>query len=373
MLERQNRGTVNPADCFKYQEENRILCVESGKVKYVNSTQYILRLPIPMEAAINKDEVAAYLAKKKEAETAGLRFEPQEVVRARIPMSACFDALASPKLVPDFYSSALKSKTLASKTAKMATFPDYLMIQLAKFTFDDGWIPTKLDVSIDVPDELDIGFLRGTGLQPHEEELPEEAAQAGPIAVQLDESVLHSLTEMGFPIEGCKKAIFHTGNLGLEAAVSWIMEHMGDTDFGDPFIPPGGGATAKSLFVPNEVAVESIMNMGFTREQTCKALKATDNNVERALDWIFSHLDEIEEAMDTCEPQLPQAQYRDGQGKYRLVAFISHMGTSTMVGHYVCHILKEGRWVIYNDNKVALSENPPKDLAYLYLYQRIGN
>lgn len=46
------------------------------------------------------------------------------------------------------------------------------------------------------------------------------------------------------------------------------------------------------------------------------------------------------------------------------------MGTSTMVGHYVCHIKKEGRWVIYNDEKVALSENPPRDLAYLYLYQR---
>ena len=47
------------------------------------------------------------------------------------------------------------------------------------------------------------------------------------------------------------------------------------------------------------------------------------------------------------------------------------MGTSTMVGHYVCHILREGRWVIYNDEKVALSEHPPKDLAYLYLYQRV--
>ena len=56
--------------------------------------------------------------------------------------------------------------------------------------------------------------------------------------------------------------------------------------------------------------------------------------------------------------------------EYKLVAFISHMGTSTMVGHYVCHIKKEGRWVIYNDEKVALSENPPRDLAYLYLYQR---
>ena len=31
--------------------------------------------------------------------------------------------------------------------------------------------------------------------------------------------------------------------------------------------------------------------------------------------------------------------------EYRLVAFISHMGTSTMCGHYVCHIMKEGRLV----------------------------
>lgn len=37
---------------------------------------------------------------------------------------------------------------------------------------------------------------------------------------------------------------------------------------------------------------------------------------------------------------------------YKLVGFISHMGTSTMVGHYVCHLLKEDRWVIFNDEKV---------------------
>ena len=57
--------------------------------------------------------------------------------------------------------------------------------------------------------------------------------------------------------------------------------------------------------------------------------------------------------------------------EYKLVGFISHMGTSTHVGHYVCHILKDGRWVIFNDEKVALSKQPPKDLAYLYLYQRV--
>ena len=57
--------------------------------------------------------------------------------------------------------------------------------------------------------------------------------------------------------------------------------------------------------------------------------------------------------------------------EYKLVAFISHMGTSTMVGHYVCHIQKNGRWIIFNDEKVAFSENPPKDLGYIYLYQRV--
>lgn len=56
---------------------------------------------------------------------------------------------------------------------------------------------------------------------------------------------------------------------------------------------------------------------------------------------------------------------------YKLVAFISHMGPSSQSGHYVCHILKNNQWVIYNDSKVAISQNPPKDLGYLYLYQRV--
>lgn len=34
-------------------------------------------------------------------------------------------------------------------------------------------------------------------------------------------------------------------------------------------------------------------SMGFTRAQCIKALQNTDNNVERAADWIFSHPDEI--------------------------------------------------------------------------------
>jgi ubiquitin carboxyl-terminal hydrolase 5/13 len=46
------------------------------------------------------------------------------------------------------------------------------------------------------------------------------------------------------------------------------------------------------------------------------------------------------------------------------------MGSNTACGHYVCHIKKEGRWAIFNDEKVALSEKPPRDLGYLYLFKR---
>ena len=63
-------------------------------------------------------------------------------------------------------------------------------------------------------------------------------------------------------------------------------------------------------------------------------------------------------------------QLEDGQGTYELVAFISHMGSNLGCGHYVCHLKREGRWVLFNDEKVALSAEPPRGLGYLYLFRR---
>lgn len=54
--------------------------------------------------------------------------------------------------------------------------------------------------------------------------------------------------------------------------------------------------------------------------------------------------------------------------EYKLVVFISYKGILIVVGYYVCYIKKEGRWVIYNDEKVALSEYFFRDLVYFYLY-----
>jgi ubiquitin carboxyl-terminal hydrolase 5/13 len=141
-------------------------------------------------------------------------------------------------------------------------------------------------------------------------------------------------------------------------------------EFSVPFEIPSAKPSDTSGPV-SEDGVSMLVAMGFTRDQAVKALKQTNGNLERAGDWLFSHMDELD-AMETESPQGGVPKYTDGGGKYQLVAFVSHMGTSTSCGHYVCHILKEGRWVIFNDEKVAESKKPPKDLGYLYLYRRMN-
>ena len=56
--------------------------------------------------------------------------------------------------------------------------------------------------------------------------------------------VVASLSEMGFPVEACKRAAFQTRGQGLESATQWIMEHMDDADFHQPFHPPSTGAAS---------------------------------------------------------------------------------------------------------------------------------
>lgn len=56
-----------------------------------------------------------------------------------------------------------------------------------------------------------------------------------------------------------------------------------------------------------------VMSMGFTREQATKALRATDNNLERAADWIFSHQAELDaQETDSDVTQTEESLFRDG-------------------------------------------------------------
>lgn len=114
---------------------------------------------------------------REEAESSGS--PPPATPRAQIPFSACMNAFSEPETLTDFWSSAVQGKTTATKwltffplaflfldriyitgehrpvaevllsflgfrTTRFASFPDYLVIQIKKFTFGLDWVPKKL-------------------------------------------------------------------------------------------------------------------------------------------------------------------------------------------------------------------------------------
>lgn len=127
---------------------------------------------------------------------------------------------------------------ISFRTTRLASFPDYLLIHLKKFTVKEDWTPIKLDVAVEMPDMLDLSSLRGNGLQPGEELLPETAGTDLPPPTY-DTVILDQLMDMGFSPEACKRALYFTENHSLQAATNWVMEHIADSDFAEPFVPPG--------------------------------------------------------------------------------------------------------------------------------------
>ncbi|KAJ7540223.1 hypothetical protein O6H91_10G005900 [Diphasiastrum complanatum] len=367
-VERSNSAnpSEDPSRCFNFVVEEKIMCSASGKVKYTKKIDNVLSLNIPLSAAVNKGEVAI-MEKTKAQKLPGEKGGKEDYVRPRVPLSACLESFCASEAVQDFYSSAIRGRTTAIKTAGLATFPEYLVLHMRKFTLEAGWVPKKLDVFIDVPDIVDISYMRSKGLQPGEEVLPE--TDGSPAA---DEMIVSKLMEMGFSRNHCEKAAINTSNTGLEPAMNWLLSHLDDPDIDTPLITK----TDQNAQPVDEDLVTTLIGFGFHGNLARKALRETNGDVERAAEWIFSHSEEANSAdMDISsgsnatggvDKVLP-----DGPGKYKLLGFVSHMGTSTQSGHYVVHIRKDGRWVIFNDCKVAVSSDPPKDMGYLYFFQRI--
>ncbi|CAK8535189.1 unnamed protein product [Lathyrus sativus] len=372
-VERANAGEtkLDPARSFKFGVEDRILC-SSGKVAYNRRNDYILSLNIPLHEATNKEELELFHKLKAEKLSEGKEVSGDEIVRPRVPLEACLASFSSPEEIHDFYSTALQAKTTAVKSAGLTSFPDYLVLHMRKFVMEEGWVPKKLDVYVDVPDIIDISHMRSKGHQPGEELLPEgvptEDDSETPLA---NEDIVSQLVSMGFHLIHCQKAAINTSNAGVEEAMNWLLSHMDDPDIDAP-ISKGPGSESV-----DQSKVDTLISFGFQDDVARKALKASGGDIEKATDWIFSNPDASVSNMDATAsnttPGPNDADLPDGGGKYRLMGIVSHIGTSTHCGHYVAHILKDGRWVIFNDNKVGASINPPKDMGYLYFFERLNS
>jgi ubiquitin carboxyl-terminal hydrolase 5/13 len=64
--------------------------------------------------------------------------------------------------------------------------------------------------------------------------------------------------------------------------------------------------------------------------------------------------------------------FQDGKpGFYDLNGIITHLGASVHAGHYVCNVKREdGRWIYFNDAKVAETTDPPIGKGYMYFFRK---
>lgn len=256
--------TFDPSTYFQFQLEERIYYPETDQVRYLTRNDSMLRLDVPLNAAINMEEVAQYTKAKEDLEKEGTKMTDLPVLRPIVPLVEGISQWAAPEEINDYKLLQHGRTTTIRKTQRFLTFPDYLVIQLKKYTFNPDWTPKKIDVSMEVPDELDLNGLRGTGLQPGEVLLPdgkfkkivfpfsfsnvpffllqnlddEATGQASASNVQVNDVLLQQLVDMGFSMEGCKRALMNTGNNDIEAAMNWVFEHQSDPDFDAPYQAP---------------------------------------------------------------------------------------------------------------------------------------
>lgn len=53
-FQRNSSGSDNPSGVFRFIVEERVQCCQSQKVRYSQRVDYLMQLPVPLEAAINR-------------------------------------------------------------------------------------------------------------------------------------------------------------------------------------------------------------------------------------------------------------------------------------------------------------------------------
>ncbi|GMR53680.1 hypothetical protein PMAYCL1PPCAC_23875, partial [Pristionchus mayeri] len=327
----------DPNSALRFKQQVRLVDEASGHIRYTDKEEYVLALPIPKTSLTPVDE---------------------EAIRFSVPLTDCISAAFSEETIEGFTSPVTGETAGARSSISMATFPDYLVLQIQRFHVGDNYQVKKMDVDVIVEDVIDLSPFRGKGVQSGEVLLPQEDA------LGVDEKIVSELTAMGFSRNAAVKAFLNTKGHGIEGASEWIMGMMDDPTLNDP---PQSSASKEEV---NGEEVDQLVSFGFTSHQARYSLKR-ERDVNAAAEWLFNNADSVPEERPAPPMAAAPREFRDGSGKYELVSFISHMGSSPHSGHYVCHALRSGRWILFNDEKVAVSKNPPKQLAYLYLYKRV--
>ena len=322
----QHSGSLqDPVQSFRFVMEQRLQCLSCNKVRYRSDEQDNISIPVPIRPIPKA-------ASDTEDEKAKDAYES-------VTLKECLDAFTSSEVV-EFTCPSCGSKDGFSKQSLFKTFPKFLAVNARRFALVN-WVPQKLDVPVVVGDEpFKLDGYMSKGLQNGEEQLSEDVVPAAPQFTP-NEGALSQLEGMGFPRVRCEKALHATGNADAEAAMNWLFAHMEDPDIDTPLNlgnTSGGGASAGV----NPEAISMMEAMGIGAPQARKALKETNGDVERAVDWVFSHPDDqgdfgeeeparaVAEATETGDKAL--AGNAELPATFRLQSIACHKGASIHAG-----------------------------------------
>ncbi|ETI28156.1 hypothetical protein G647_00605 [Cladophialophora carrionii CBS 160.54] len=371
-ISNNSQPSQDPVQSFRFAMEQRLQCLNCQRVRYRTDEQDNISIPVPVrrKQVVNSESGSTDAPK-------GSEFEP-------VSLKECLDIFTATTAV-ELTCPACGSKAGFTKSSKFKTFPKNLAINPLRFEIIN-WVPTKLDIPVQVTDEaFDLSPYKSSGLQPTEEELPEDADVGGSTSATAafvpNGEALSQLESMGFPRVRCEKALHATGNADAEAAMNWLFSHMDDPDIDQP-LDLGGGAGGGSADDADKIA--QLGDMGIGAPQARKALRECNGDVNRALDWVFSHPDDPGDFGGDAPTAPKESKTLPGSehlpAKFELQSIVCHKGSSIHAGHYVAFIRraipgtdKDKHWVLFNDEKVvkAVDVDEMKKFAYIYFFRMV--
>lgn len=305
---------ADPTLPFRFCLEQRIQCLGCKKVRYSTTEQDNIMVILPME----KESAL-------EGEGGPAPWKP-------VTFKQCLDDFTNTEVV-ELTCSSCGSKDGYTKRTLFKTFPDVFAVNARRMAIVD-WVELKVDVPVIVPDEpFSLDAYLSPGHQDGEELLPEEADPAGSTFAP-NEEALAQLEAMGFPRVRCEKGLHATGNSDANAAMEWLFQHMEDPDIDVPLDLGNTAAGSSAGATPEQL--EMLGAMGFGAPQAKKALKETGGDMERAVEWLFSHPDdpglaEGEEAEASAASSGP-AGSASLPATFQLQSIVCHKGTSIHAG-----------------------------------------
>ncbi|KAG4029434.1 hypothetical protein MFRU_016g01860 [Monilinia fructicola] len=353
----------DPTRAFRFVMEQRLQCLSCKKVRYRTDEQDNISIPVPFRKV------------KASSSADGENVDEYEAVT----LKECLDSFTAEEIV-ELTCTACGSKDGFSKRSLFQTFPEVLAVNARRFVLIN-WVPTKVDVPVVVGDEqFLLDNYQSPGLQLSETLLPDDETSRPSFSANAE--ALQQLQAMGFPLNRCEKALHATGNSDANAAMEWLFGHMDDADIDVPLNLSPGQATVTTV---DPEKIEMLGAMGFGPPQARKALKETNGDLERAVEWLFSHPDDQGEFEDDAAAVDSNAAKDSPAGSaklpaaFQLQSIICHKGSSIHAGHYVAFIRKEipeeksRSWVLYNDEKVVKANDVEemKKFAYVYFFKRV--